>query len=88
MIKGINRCRLSDNPRLRPSVGNGHIATAVFSQVICMHGLYNGAGTDSHRAAIPSTVSWQLDRIEPEDPHDRHYFLDTSEGTVILPSIY
>ncbi|GAB1601264.1 protein-glucosylgalactosylhydroxylysine glucosidase-like, partial [Argonauta hians] len=40
--------------RKHPTVGNGHIATVVFSDTICMNGFYNGVSLKSHRARIPS----------------------------------
>ncbi|CAF3551942.1 unnamed protein product [Rotaria sordida] len=41
-------------------VGNGHVATVIFSDFIYMNGLYNGANGTSHRARIPSTHNWQF----------------------------
>ncbi|CAF3413981.1 unnamed protein product [Rotaria socialis] len=46
--------------RMMPYVGNGHVATVVFSDFIYMNGLYNGDNGTSHRARIPSTLNWQF----------------------------
>ncbi|CAF1071481.1 unnamed protein product [Rotaria sordida] len=46
--------------RLMAYVGNGHVATVIFSDFIYMNGLYNGANGTSHRARIPSTHNWQF----------------------------
>lgn len=48
---------LSDDARLNPSVGNGYLATTVYSDTVYIAGIYNGRSTEtpSHRARIPST---------------------------------
>lgn len=48
---------LSWDPRLNPSVGNGYLATTVYSDTVYVSGIFNGRGTEtpSHRARIPST---------------------------------
>lgn len=50
---------LSWDPRLNPSVGNGYLATTVYSDTVYVSGIFNGRGTEtpSHRARIPSTSS-------------------------------
>ena len=50
---------LSWDPRLNPSVGNGYLATTVYSDTVYVSGIFNGRGTKtpSHRARIPSTAS-------------------------------
>lgn len=50
---------LSWDPRLNPSVGNGYLATTVFSDTVYVSGIFNGRGTKtpSHRARIPSTAA-------------------------------
>lgn len=50
---------LSCDPRLNPSVGNGYLATTVFSDTVYVSGIFNGRGTKtpSHRARIPSTAA-------------------------------
>ncbi|CAF1126931.1 unnamed protein product [Adineta steineri] len=63
--------------RIMPYVGNGHIATVVFSDFIYMNGLYNGENGTSHRARIPSTHNWQFNtkRVSAS------YSLDVETGT-------
>ncbi|CAF1270300.1 unnamed protein product [Adineta steineri] len=46
--------------RILPYIGNGHLATVVYNDVIYMNGLYNGQNGTSHRACIPSTLNWQF----------------------------
>ncbi|CAL8123676.1 unnamed protein product [Orchesella dallaii] len=41
-------------PRYMASVGNGHVATTVYTDTVYMNGLYNGERGESHRARIPS----------------------------------
>jgi len=50
---------LSWDPRLNPSVGNGYLATTVYSDTVYVSGIFNGRGTTtpSHRARIPSTAA-------------------------------
>ena len=36
--------------RLLPAVGNGHLATNVYSDALFVNGLFNGVTGDSHRA--------------------------------------
>ncbi|UJR32210.1 hypothetical protein I4U23_019675 [Adineta vaga] len=63
--------------RILPYIGNGHIATVVFSDFIYMNGLYNGDNGTSHRARIPSTLNWQFQI----DPSSALYTLNVSSGT-------
>lgn len=50
---------LSWDPRLNPSVGNGYLATTVYSDTVYVSGIFNGRGTKtpSHRARVPSTAA-------------------------------
>ncbi|XP_033113241.1 protein-glucosylgalactosylhydroxylysine glucosidase-like isoform X2 [Anneissia japonica] len=45
------------NRKQQPSIGNGYLATVVYSNTIFVNGLYNGKGTNSHRARVPSTAA-------------------------------
>ncbi|CAF3415662.1 unnamed protein product [Rotaria sp. Silwood1] len=63
--------------RMMPYVGNGHVATVVFSDFIYMNGLYNGENGTSHRARIPSTLNWQF-LIHPSSSS---FTLNVSSGT-------
>ncbi|XP_076099851.1 protein-glucosylgalactosylhydroxylysine glucosidase-like [Mytilus galloprovincialis] len=49
-----------ENDRIRPTLGNGHIATVVYTDTIYMNGLYNGLRVFSHRARIPSTCAIEV----------------------------
>ena len=71
---------LPKDPRLRPSIANGHLGTAVHSHGVFMNGLYCGAGGDSHRAWIPSTCSLKITEAEPPTNFSRQYSLNVGEG--------
>ncbi|CAF1604892.1 unnamed protein product [Adineta ricciae] len=62
--------------RLMPYVGNGHVATVIFSDFIYMNGIFNGENGTSHRARIPSTLNWQF-RINSSSSL---YSLDVASG--------
>ena len=40
------------NDRLLPSVGNGHLATNVWTDTLFLNGVYNGYKGDSYRADL------------------------------------
>ncbi|ESP00136.1 hypothetical protein LOTGIDRAFT_141357, partial [Lottia gigantea] len=72
---------LPDDPRLMPEIGNGHVATVIQSDTICMNGLYNGANTSSSRARIPSLVSFTVDSVQPNPGNfTKKYVLDMKNG--------
>ncbi|CAF4451865.1 unnamed protein product [Rotaria sp. Silwood2] len=62
--------------RLVLYIGNGHVATVVYSDFIYMNGLYNGENGTSHRARIPSTVNWKF-KLRPRSSL---YTLNVSSG--------
>jgi len=43
-------CSLPDDEKQVPTIGNGHVATLVYSDTVYMNGLYTGLRGDSHRA--------------------------------------
>ncbi|CAF3978048.1 unnamed protein product [Rotaria sp. Silwood2] len=63
--------------RLMAYVGNGHVATVIFSDFIYMNGLYNGVNGTSHRARIPSIHNWQF---KLESLSSSLYSLDVASG--------
>ena len=63
------------------TVGNGHIATVVYSDTIYMNGLYNGERGESHRARIPSYINV---RVQSPEIVPRRYALDTEKGNLIF----
>ncbi|CAH2067404.1 unnamed protein product, partial [Iphiclides podalirius] len=69
----------SDN-RFMPSVGNGHLATNVFSDTVYMNGLYNGFRGESHRARIPAWANIRLNSTLTHHPYKPVYSLDTKHG--------
>ncbi|CAK1602766.1 unnamed protein product [Parnassius mnemosyne] len=69
----------SDN-RFMPSIGNGHIATNVFSDTVYMNGLYNGYKGKSRRARIPAWANIRLNSTLTDHPYSPVYSLDTKQG--------
>ena len=65
---------------MRPSIGNGYLATMIHSSEVYMAGLYNGLTTQAHRAVIPSTVSHVIADTSPYTDLKRSYHLNTGEG--------
>ncbi|KAK6182582.1 hypothetical protein SNE40_010234 [Patella caerulea] len=65
--------------RFMASVGNGHIATVVYSDTIYMNGLYNGPSGWSHRARIPSILGVRLSLPGVSDTQTQ-YALDVQRG--------
>lgn len=53
----FNLSRFPNDDRFAPPIGNGYLATNVFSDAIYVDGVFNGYREDSHRARIPSTAS-------------------------------
>lgn len=43
-----------------PSIGNGQLATGVYTDTVYMNGLYNGELGESHRARIPSQINIRM----------------------------
>ncbi|XP_059156328.1 protein-glucosylgalactosylhydroxylysine glucosidase-like isoform X2 [Physella acuta] len=68
-----------------PEVGNGHVATVVQSDTICMNGLYNGHNITSHRARLASPVGYSLTPARPTGL-TRSYSLDV--GRAIFSESY
>ena len=63
-----------------PSVANGNLGTRVHSETVFMNGIYNGYMNSSHRAAIPSTCSFNITGTEPPIKLSRKYKLNVGEG--------
>lgn len=63
-----------------PSIGNGHIATNIFSDTVYMNGLYNGRKGESHRARIPAWANIRLNATFTSPPFSPTYSLDTKHG--------
>lgn len=73
-------CSLPSNDKFMPSIGNGHVATNIFSDTVYMNGLYNGRGGYSHRARIPSWANIRLNSTLTHYPYSPIYSLDTKEA--------
>jgi len=71
---------LPQESRQRPSIGNGYLATVAHGDDVYMNGVYNGEGSDSHRAAIPSSCSFVITGTEPSTNFNRTYELNVGAG--------
>ncbi|CAK1544235.1 unnamed protein product [Leptosia nina] len=68
---------LPSDDHFMPSVGNGHIATNVFSDTVYMNGVYNGRKGESRRARIPAWANVRLNSTLTQTPV---YSLNTKHG--------
>lgn len=73
---------LPSDPRLNPSVGNGYLATTVFSDTVYVSGIYNGRSTKtpSHRARIPSTSAIVLRTNLSSNATEKIFSLNVEQG--------
>ncbi|CAH0726149.1 unnamed protein product, partial [Brenthis ino] len=71
---------LPSDDRLMPSIGNGHIATNVFSDTVYLNGLYNGEKGLSRRARIPAWANIRLNSTLKHRHFTPVYTLDTKHG--------
>ncbi|CAB3230488.1 unnamed protein product [Arctia plantaginis] len=71
---------LPANDKFMPSIGNGHIATNIFSDTVYINGLYSGPAGHSHRARIPAWANIRLNSTLTHHPYSPVYSLDTREG--------
>jgi hypothetical protein len=65
-----------------PSVGNGQLATVIYTDTVYMNGLYNGELGESHRARIPSQINIRMDVGPNITVTQRRFILDTEKGTI------
>ena len=80
---GVKQFRLPGDPRLYPSLGNGHVGLVARGNIIHMNGLYNGHATHSHRATIPSTCHVTFVGTTPSSSYRSLFTLDVSKGIVV-----
>ncbi|XP_064618456.1 uncharacterized protein LOC135482416 [Liolophura sinensis] len=78
--------------RYMASVGNGHLATTVYSDTVYVNGLYNGPTGWTHRARIPSYNAIRLHvQGQPSEAVKRTYALDVEsavfEESIISPYV-
>jgi len=72
---------LPEDEKHMASVGNGHLATIVYSETVFMNGLYNGEQGDSHRARIPSRINIRIS-IPRTEIRSRRFTLDVEKGSL------
>lgn len=70
--------RIPDDPRVLPTIGNGHIATVVKTETLCMNGLYNGYAIKTHRALLPAIL---VRNVSVDGNVTSKYSLDVKNGT-------
>ncbi|RVE43011.1 hypothetical protein evm_012323 [Chilo suppressalis] len=71
---------LPADERFMASIGNGHVATNVFSDTVYMNGLYNGRAGRSHRARIPAYANVRLNSTLTHFPFKPVYSLNTRDA--------
>ena len=65
-----------------PSVGNGQLATGIYTDTVYMNGLYNGELGESHRARIPSQINIRMGVSSNTNATQQRFILDTEKGTI------
>lgn len=86
----FNLSRFPDDDRFAPPIGNGYLATNVFSDAIYVDGVFNGYREDSHRARIPSTASIRVTSEVISDVYrlDMRNGMYLPENQIFLHKIY
>lgn len=72
---------LPEDERLMATVGNGYLATRIYSDSVFVSGVYNGRRREpSHRARIPSTVAIRMSLEDDTVATNTLYSLDVGRG--------
>lgn len=72
---------LPTDERLMATIGNGFLATSVFSDSVFVSGVYNGRRREpSHRARVPSTASIRMSLVDKAVTTSTTYSLDVQKG--------
>ncbi|XP_062577760.1 protein-glucosylgalactosylhydroxylysine glucosidase-like [Saccostrea cucullata] len=79
-ITVLSNDTLSNETRILPTIGNGHIATVVKSDTMCMNGLYNGYAIKTHRALLPSIT---IKSININGTVQSNYSIDVKNGMFV-----
>ena len=66
-----------------PSIGNGQLATGIYTDTVYMNGLYNGELGESHRARIPSQINIRMDVTSSITATQQRFILDTEKGEIM-----
>lgn len=77
--------RIPDDPRVLPTIGNGHIATVVKTDTLCMNNLYNGYAIKTHRALLPAIL---VRNVSMDGNVTSKYSLDLKNGTLKMHRIH
>lgn len=79
----VEEIPLSDS-RVMPYVGNGHLATTVYSDTIYINGVYNGNYGNSHRARVPNLHGLYIKPSHYEENFlNKNYSMDFGSGEYI-----
>lgn len=81
MVYETNTKSLPTEEKLLPAIGNGHLATNAKSSVLYLNAVFNGNGSDSHRAMIPSTAKLRVNL--PGGQETASYVLNMKKGVFI-----
>lgn len=68
---------IPNDTRVLPTIGNGHIATVVKTDKLCMNGLYNGYAIKTHRALLPAIL---VRNVSVDGNVTSKYSLDLKNG--------
>ncbi|XP_061173410.1 protein-glucosylgalactosylhydroxylysine glucosidase-like [Saccostrea echinata] len=79
-ITVLSNDTLTNDTRILPTIGNGHIATVVKSDTMCMNGLYNGYAIKTHRALLPSIM---IKSITINGSAKSNYSIDFKNGMFV-----
>ena len=73
---------LPEDKRLMATIGNGYIATRIYSDSVFVSGVYNGRRREpSHRARVPSTVAIHMSLENDNDVITNNFYsLDVERG--------
>lgn len=71
-----------------PSIGNGQLATGIYTDTVYMNGLYNGEKGESHRARIPSQINIRMDVTSNINAAQQRFILDTEKGQIMVKVAY
>ena len=72
---------LPEDERLMATIGNGYLATSIYSDSVFLSGVYNGRRREpSHRARVPSTVAIRMSIEDGAATANASYSLDVGKG--------
>ena len=79
---------LPHNKDLLPTIANGFLGTRIFSSCIYAAGIFNGDHLNSHRAAIPSTVPFDITLQGVPGKLEKSYTINAKLGFFVQTITY